>query len=109
MAEALAEPSPTKCAEDGKKGLSIVHTTLDLYKRQLLPGAKFDTFSKKLKFAVFDGIDVTESVNDCRHLGALDLGVMRVVNGASPLRKVGADTLLGDDTLRICWQKSKNL
>ncbi|KAL8909703.1 MAG: hypothetical protein Q9207_000012 [Kuettlingeria erythrocarpa] len=41
-------PGPYDCAEGGKKGLSIVHTTLDLYKRQLLPGAKFDTFSEVL-------------------------------------------------------------
>ena len=46
------KPSPDSCLDnstkDGRKGLSIVHYILDLYKRQLLPGPKFDMFSKVL-------------------------------------------------------------
>lgn len=43
------DPGIDKTSEDGKKGLSIVHYILDLYKRQLLPGDRFDAFSNVLK------------------------------------------------------------
>ncbi|KAL9002021.1 MAG: hypothetical protein Q9188_005028 [Gyalolechia gomerana] len=42
------DPGIDKASKDGKKGLSIIHSILDLCKRQLLPGDRFDAFSKVL-------------------------------------------------------------
>ena len=96
------KPSADTClrntAEDGKKGLSIVHTTLDLYKRQLLPGPKFDIFSKVL----ISHIDESLTFNRLQQRNGATIKCISLIDLCSEvLVDVTTRTLFGDGLIEI--------